>query len=96
MDDPLRTKEELIHILGIRLAIALESKRGGLPTYFNTEYCETDTVLTGGDFERRFGTSLTRFQKVMHFFKLAESPTSITSSTVSFIRLFIYSPTMLA
>ena len=60
------TKDEFIHIIGIRLAIALESNRGGLPTYFSAEYSEgMDTVLTGGDFDRKFGTSMSRFQSVM-------------------------------
>ena len=31
----LLVKDEFIHIIGIRLAIALESKRGGLRTYFS-------------------------------------------------------------
>ena len=62
----LLTKDEFIHIIGIRLAIALESNRGGLPTYFSAEYSEgMDTVLTGGDFDRKFGTSMSRFQSVM-------------------------------
>jgi hypothetical protein len=90
------TKEELIHILVIKLAIALESKRGGLPTYFNTEYSDgMNTVLTGGDYERKFGTSLTRCQKIMQFLKLAESPSSITTSTVSFIYLYALRPYLL-
>ena len=33
-----------------------------------------DTVLTGGDFERKFGTSMSRFQSVMQHFKLEETP----------------------
>ena len=62
----LLTKDEFIHIIGIRLAIALESKRGGLSTYFSAEYSEDmDTVLTGGDFEQKYGTSMSRFQSVM-------------------------------
>jgi hypothetical protein len=86
-------KEELVHISGIKLAIALESKLEGLPAYFNIEYSDgMDTVLTGGDFERKFGKSLTRCQKVKQFLKLAESPTSITTSTVSFIFLFALRP----
>ena len=84
------TKEELIHIFGIRLAMALDSKRGGLFTYFSAEYSEdSDIVLNGGDFERKFGTSMSRFQKVMQHFRLAESPTLITTDSVSFIHLLI-------
>ncbi len=76
------TKDEFIHIVGIRLAIALESKRGGLPTYFSEVYkTNMDTVLRGGDFERKFGTTMSRFQSVMLHLRLAETPATITTNS---------------
>lgn len=36
-----------------------------------------DTVLTGGDSDRKFGTPMSRFQSVMQHLRLAETPALI-------------------
>jgi hypothetical protein len=86
-------KEELSHISGIKLAIALESKLEGLPAYFNIEYSDgMDTVLPGGDFERILRKIFDAMSKSKAVFKIGRAPTSITTSTVSFIFLFALRP----
>ena len=59
----LLVKDEFIHIIGIRLAIALESKRGGLRTYFSEVCGRCSEVILKESLER-----LSRFQNVMQHF----------------------------
>ena len=62
------TKGEMIKWLGIRLAMAVEPRRGPLPTYWKSER-DVGVVSTA---EGRFGMKLSRFTNISSCLQLAK------------------------
>ena len=63
---------ELLHILGIRLAMTLDPKKGGLDIHWDPYNEDIEGVILGGNFNKRFKTSKSRFQKVFQAFSLED------------------------
>ena len=67
------TKGEMIKWLGIRLAMAVEPRRGPLPTYWKSE-SDVGVVSTAANYEGRFGMKLSRFTDIRSCLQLAQEP----------------------
>ncbi|KAL5475280.1 hypothetical protein EMCRGX_G027361 [Ephydatia muelleri] len=67
------TKGEIIKWLGIRLAMAVEPRRGPLPTYWKSE-SDVGVVSTAANYEGRFGMKLSRFTDISSCLQLAQEP----------------------
>ena len=67
------TKGEIIKWLGIRLAMAVEPRRGLLPTYWKSE-SDVGVVSTAANYEGRFGMKLSRFTDISSCLQLAQEP----------------------
>jgi hypothetical protein len=63
---------ELLHVIGIRLAMTLDPKKGGLDIHWDQYDEDVEGVILGGDYKKRFGTSKSRFQKVFQAFQLED------------------------
>ena len=64
---------ELLHVIGIRLAMTLDPKKGGLDIHWDPYDEDTEGVILGGNFKQRFETSKNRFQKVFQAFRLEDT-----------------------
>ena len=67
------SKGELIKWLGIRLAMAVEPRRGPLPTYWKSE-SDAGVVSTAANYEGHFGMKLSRSTYINSCLQLAEEP----------------------
>ena len=77
-------------MIGIRLALTLDSKKGGLDIHW-AEYDENiEGVILGGEFESRFGVSRSRFDKFWQAFRLTRYPNTITRDTDQWILIIGY------
>ena len=67
------SKPELIKFFGLRVAMAVEPRKGGLPEYWKTEaaYKPMKTVRTAANYLERFGMSRHRFQLISSCLRLA-------------------------
>ena len=75
------TRAEVIRMIGIRLALTLDLKKGGLYIHW-AEYDEDiEGLILGGEFESRFGVSRNRFDKFWQAFRLTRYPSCITRAT---------------
>ena len=74
-------ESDVTRMIGIRLALTLDSKKGGLDIHW-ADYDENiEGVILGGNFETRFGVSRSRFDKFWQAFRLTEYPESILLNT---------------
>ena len=82
------SKGELLKFLGLRLAMAADSKRGGVPTYFQQTQ-EEGTIYTPPDYGNRFHMSRHRFQDISSSLRLAP-PADPSHGPVVRIYIYIY------
>jgi hypothetical protein len=70
LNPTLLASGELLHVLGIRLAMTLDPKKGGLDIHWDPYDEDTVGVILGGNFKQRFITSKSRFTKIFQAFQL--------------------------
>ncbi len=79
----LLAEGELMHVLGIRLAMTLDPKKGGMDIHWSSYDADIEGVILGGDFKKCFGTSKSRFQNgFKKYFKRSNWRTKSQSNVI--------------
>jgi hypothetical protein len=64
------TRGELLKCFGLRLAMVIEPRKGGVEAYWNAED-SPETTFTPADFQGRFQMSCSRFKRIWSAFRLS-------------------------